>query len=138
MTQKTKKQVHFSDCEKDEQCPENQATHGPRPARRRPRPAGSRRRTGQLPEVMMTDSRRTALQSDFGTLQRVIVKHVRDAFVDSKAIDSQWRELNYLGPPDLETAIAEYDRLLELLTDRGIRLEFMPPEATVGMAYHCC
>jgi len=52
---------------------------------------------------------RTTAQSDVGKLRKLIVKHVRDAFVDDATIDGQWQRLNYYGRPDLRRAVVEYD-----------------------------
>jgi len=72
-------------------------------------------------------------QSDVGRLRRVVVKHVRDAFVDEAAIDRQWRNLNYYGRPDLPRAIDEYDRFVELMSRFGIAVDFLPVDGKVGM-----
>lgn len=76
---------------------------------------------------------RMTCQSDVGKLKKVIVKHVRDAFVNDAAIDRQWRELNYIGRPDLGRAIAEYDRFAGMLQELGAEVEFLPPNEAVGM-----
>ena len=78
-------------------------------------------------------SKATVAQSDFGTLKRAAVKHVRDAFVDQDTADAQWRELNYTARPDLGRARTEYDRLAALLQARGIDLEFLPHEPGLGL-----
>ncbi len=72
-------------------------------------------------------------QSDVGRLRRVVVKHVRDAFVDEAAIDRQWRDLNYYGRPDLPRAVEEYDRFVQLMNRFGIAVDFLPVDAKVGM-----
>lgn len=72
-------------------------------------------------------------QSDVGRLRRVVVKHVRDAFVDEAAIDRQWQDLNYYGRPDLPRAIGEYDSFVELMSRFGIAVDFLPVDAKVGM-----
>ena len=72
-------------------------------------------------------------QSDVGKLRRVIVKHAREAFVDDAAIDRQWQNLNYHGRPDLDRAIAEYDRFAELLASFGADVEFLSRNSAVGM-----
>ena len=76
---------------------------------------------------------RMTCQSDVGRLRRVIVKHAREAFVDDAAIDRQWQNLNYHGRPDLDRAIAEYDRFAELLVSFGADVEFLPRNSAVGM-----
>lgn len=77
-------------------------------------------------------SLRTA-QSDFGTLEKVVLKHVRDAFGDQDRADAQWRDLNYTARPDLGRAGTEYDRFAALLRGRGIDVEFMPSDPSLGL-----
>ena len=45
--------------------------------------------------------------SEVGRLVSVVVKHVRDAFVDERTIASQWQALNFTSSPDLAAAIDE-------------------------------
>lgn len=75
----------------------------------------------------------TTAQSDTGTLCRVLVKRAADAFRNQQEIGDQWRELNYLGEPDLGRAIAEQARFLELLASQGASLEFLPEAAGTGL-----
>ena len=75
----------------------------------------------------------TTAQSDVGQIRRLVLKHVRDAFIDDGRIDRQWRQLNYCGRPDLARAIAEYDRFVGLLKDLGADVMFLPKDETVTM-----
>lgn len=81
----------------------------------------------------MTNDPGRSAQSDYGTLRRVVLKHVTDAFVDQDTADAQWHELNYTARPDLGRAKIEYDRLAALLRGRGIELEFMPHDEALGL-----
>jgi len=76
---------------------------------------------------------RTTAQSDVGQLRQVILKHVRDAFVDDATIDGQWQRLNYYGRPDLPRAVSEFDHFVQLLERLGAGIEFLPPDASVTM-----
>ena len=72
-------------------------------------------------------------QSDVGQIRRLVLKHARDAFVDEATIDRQWRQLNYVGRPDLGRAIAEYDRFVALLEALGAEVTFLPKDGNVTM-----
>ena len=72
-------------------------------------------------------------QSDVAKLRRVALKHARDAFGDAAAVDRQWRDLGYLGRPDLATATAEYQRFLALLQAAGVETLCLPTDPTVGL-----
>ena len=67
--------------------------------------------------------------SEVGRLERVAVKHARDAFIDTATIASQWRSLNFLGAPDLKAATAEYDGFVEILRSVGAHIQFLPPDS---------
>ena len=72
-------------------------------------------------------------QSDVGRLRRVAVKHARDAFGDTAAVDRQWRNLGYTARPDVTAATAEYERFLTLLETAGIETLRLPLDPTVGL-----
>ncbi len=66
-------------------------------------------------------------------LQRVLLKHPKDAFGDQAAIEAQWRDLNYTAAPDFERACWGYDRFAELLARSGAELFFQPPHDDTGL-----
>lgn len=70
--------------------------------------------------------------SETGTLERVLVKHARDAFRDQATLDATWRALNYLHRPDFEAALAESDAFIDLLTKLGCSVESAGADETVG------
>ena len=43
-------------------------------------------------------------------LRRVILKCPQEAFISDQNIERQWKELNYLSRPDLQTAIREHEK----------------------------
>lgn len=61
------------------------------------------------------------------------MKHARDAFVDSRTIGAQWAELNFSAPPDLERAVAEYDRFVELIASSGTAIHWLPKEESTTL-----
>ncbi|MDH3646472.1 MAG: arginine deiminase family protein [Gammaproteobacteria bacterium] len=72
-------------------------------------------------------------QNDTAPLARVIVKHARDALIDDRQIDAQWRELNYPARPDLSAALAEYDEFVAALNKAGAELYLLPPDENTGL-----
>jgi len=75
--------------------------------------------------------------SEVGPLVSVVVKDVRDAFVDERTIASQWQTLNFTGMPDLGAAMDEYDRFLGILRSSGAAIRQLPrnPETTLDSIY---
>ena len=65
-------------------------------------------------------------QSEVAPLQRVLMKHPRDAFVSAERITEQWQALGYSGPPDYDEACREADALAVLLERLGAMVDWMP------------
>jgi N-dimethylarginine dimethylaminohydrolase len=72
-------------------------------------------------------------QSDVGAITRVLVKHARDAFGSTGAIDAQWQALSFTAPPDFDAAVRQYDRFLEVLSGASASLHYLPPAPDVGL-----
>lgn len=75
--------------------------------------------------------------NEYGRLGRVLLKHPRDAFVDSATVDAQWRTLHFTAAPDLARASDEYDRFVEILQSSGTTIEYLPrdPRTTLDSIY---
>lgn len=72
-------------------------------------------------------------QSDSGVLERLLLKHARDAFGSPAAIAAEWRPLNFTAEPDYGLALAQYDRFIELLRASGTAIDFLPAAAGTGL-----
>jgi len=64
--------------------------------------------------------------TEYDRIASVIVKHVRDAFIDAQTIAAQWKRLNYTAPPDLARAIDEHDRFIDVLRSAGATVHELP------------
>jgi N-dimethylarginine dimethylaminohydrolase len=75
--------------------------------------------------------------NEVGRLAHVVLKHPLDAFVDADTIATQWQELNFVGAPDLERAVAEYERFVATIRSVGAEVSFLPraPETTLDSIY---
>src|SRR6185369_2188056 len=62
---------------------------------------------------------RIAHMSDVGPWNRILLRHVRDGFVDDASIARQWGGLNFTAPPDFGKAVQQYDRFVDLLKCSG-------------------
>jgi N-dimethylarginine dimethylaminohydrolase len=78
----------------------------------------------------------TAL-TEYDRLQSVLVKHVRDAFIDDATIAAQWKGLNYTAQPDLVRAIDEHDYFIDILRSSGVAVHLLPrdPRTTLDSIY---
>ena len=72
-------------------------------------------------------------QSDVGKIQRIVVKHARDAFVSQEIIGNQWRGLYYQLPPDFVQATDEYETFVNLLSGFNIELHFLSKDKNTGL-----
>lgn len=71
--------------------------------------------------------------SEVGRLTHVVMKHVRDAFIDQAMIAAEWKALHFTEPPDLARAIDEYDRFVGLIRSSGAEIQMLPRDARTGL-----
>jgi N-dimethylarginine dimethylaminohydrolase len=68
------------------------------------------------------------LNSNVKKLKNVILKHPKDAFKSQANIDGQWQELNFIAKPDYKIALKQYDKLLNILDDNNVSMNFLPSD----------
>lgn len=71
--------------------------------------------------------------SEYGKIDTLFIKHVKDAFISDKIIDEQWEQLNYLGKPDFNQAISEYANFEKLLKANCNEVKYLSHDEGVGM-----
>ena len=71
--------------------------------------------------------------SEVGAIKRLLLKHPAEAFVSDEFIESQWIELNYLGPPDFNRSVSEYEDFVELLERRIPEIQYLPRQNQTGL-----
>lgn len=71
--------------------------------------------------------------SETGRLERVVLKHARDAFRDPGEIAREWASLNFTEAPDFDRAVTEYDAFAALIERSGARVDRLAPESGVGL-----
>ena len=67
--------------------------------------------------------------NEYERITRIVLKHARDAFVDDRSIDAQWRTLNFTDRPDRQRAIVEYDALVRIIEDAGAAIDWLPQDS---------
>jgi len=77
-------------------------------------------------------------QSEYGFLESVFLKNVKEAFIDDHSIKEQWKELNYLGQPNLAISKEEYDGFEKILKKQGATLQYFPTHHKTGMDSMYC
>lgn len=72
-------------------------------------------------------------QSMYAPVQRMLLKHPRQAYLNQANIDRQWQALSYFGRPDFEAALREYEGFLGLLGRFKMEIHFAPEAAATGL-----
>jgi N-dimethylarginine dimethylaminohydrolase len=63
--------------------------------------------------------------NEFGPLDRLVLKHARDAFQSQARCDAEWRALNFTSVPEFSRAVSEYDAFVAAVTAANPRVEFL-------------
>ncbi|MGG1675663.1 dimethylarginine dimethylaminohydrolase family protein [Neobacillus sp. NRS-1170] len=66
-------------------------------------------------------------------LNRVIVKHPKDAFLNQEHLNKEWKRFNYISEPDFTKAEQEYEQFLEIMNKHVENIEFLPASESVGL-----
>ena len=66
-------------------------------------------------------------------VERILLKHPRDAFLSQQKVNSESKKLNYPSPPDLDLAIKQYDLFVELIKSFGSEVYFLPPDNNASL-----
>ncbi len=72
-------------------------------------------------------------QSEVGKIERLLLKHPRDAFLNQENIKNQWEKLNYSGCPDFDPMLVEYDSFVDLLKRDVSEVHFLPQSGKTGL-----
>ncbi len=72
-------------------------------------------------------------QSMVDEIKLVLLKHPRDTHIDQATIDAQWKSLAYLGRPSFEKVVPEYDHFIDLLSQHGMEMCFLPRAADTSL-----
>ena len=65
-------------------------------------------------------------QSMYAPIQRMLLKHPHQAFINQDNINQQWQNLNYLECPDFENTLREYERFVALLGQFNMEIHYAP------------
>ena len=71
--------------------------------------------------------------SETGKIKSLFIKNVRQAFISDAHIDEHWKALNYLGKPNFNNAITEYENFENILIQHGIEIFYLPEDDSVNM-----
>lgn len=66
-------------------------------------------------------------------LNRVIVKHPKDAFLNQEHLSKEWKKFNYIDEPDFKKAELEYEQFLSIMNQHVENIEFLPASENAGL-----
>jgi N-dimethylarginine dimethylaminohydrolase len=72
-------------------------------------------------------------RSEVGKIERMLLKHPADAFINQENINAQWEKLNYSGCPDYIQALEEYETFVDLLKRDVSEIYFLPSSGKTGL-----
>ncbi len=72
-------------------------------------------------------------QSEVGKIQKILIKHPKDAFISQRNVDAQWKELNYSGCPDYAKAFEEHEDFVDLLKKEVSEIHYIRQSDKVGL-----
>lgn len=72
-------------------------------------------------------------QSEVGKIQKILIKHPKDAFLSQGNIENQWRRLSYTGCPDYDKALDEYEKFADLLKREVSEIHYLPKSDGTGL-----
>ena len=75
--------------------------------------------------------------SDYGRIQRVILKSASSAFQSDAKIAEEWKALNYLSPVDLAKAREEYGVFQTYFQEMGAEVLLLPASETSMDSIYC-
>ena len=71
--------------------------------------------------------------SMYSTLERVIVKHPRETFLNQQHLADQWQTFNYLEEPNFEEAVSEFANFIAILEQYVPQIDYLPASSEVGL-----
>jgi arginine deiminase len=73
------------------------------------------------------------LSSMHKNLNKVILKHPKDAFISQEHLRNEWEKFNYIKEPDYIKAQNEYEQFYAIIKNHVPEIEFLPVSETVGL-----
>lgn len=71
--------------------------------------------------------------NEYGRLKRVALRRPEQAMLNQAKIDAEWKALNYHTRPDFGLAVAEHNRLTEIIQGVGAEVVYLPAEDSLTM-----
>ena len=73
------------------------------------------------------------VQSEFGKIKTLFIERASASFINDVHIEKHWAALNYLGKPNIEKALHEYETFENILKEHGAALLYFSQDDSVNM-----
>jgi len=74
---------------------------------------------------------KTTYHSEYLKLNSVFIKPAKNAFISEEIVKDQWQELNYLGQPNFENSLKEYENFQKAIQKNGALTLSFPYDSNV-------
>lgn len=72
-------------------------------------------------------------QSMVGKIDRIIIKHPKDAFISQENLDKKWKKFNYISCPDYENSLKEYEKFESFIKENVAKVHYLPVKENTGL-----
>lgn len=72
-------------------------------------------------------------QSMYKKINRILVKHPKDAFLSQGSLAENWKKFNYLSEPDYESAVEEFTVFENILKENVEHIDYLEQSNNVGL-----
>ena len=81
---------------------------------------------------------KTTCHSEVDKIETIFIKRVEDAFISKEKIEQEWQSLNFLSPPEFESARKEYDDFESMLRGCDIEIKHFPSDELLSLDSMYC
>ncbi len=72
-------------------------------------------------------------QSMVGKMEGVLIKHPKDAFISQEHLNENYEKYNYIGCPDFEKTLKEYEEFENILKENVANVYYLPQDDRAGI-----
>ena len=76
--------------------------------------------------------------NEYSPITWIALHHAKDAYQDQGRLNTLWQPEGFIGLPNIDQALEQYERFLEPLRATGARLDFVPAEEGAGISAIYC
>jgi N-dimethylarginine dimethylaminohydrolase len=71
-------------------------------------------------------------QSEVEKIEKILIKHPREAYGSQEVLDANWKDLGYTAPVNYTKALEEYEEFLSVITKYVPEVHYLPASENTG------